>query len=83
MSARVAFAGRLGTTYVVPPVPGLRNPGVQLFLTSALVLFVELFLIRWISATVTYVGFFTRSRERVAIMAPRAPRGADAGGSTV
>jgi len=59
MSARVAFAGRLGTTYVVPPVPGLRNPGVQLFLTSALVLFVELFLIRWISATVTYVGFFT------------------------
>lgn len=44
---------------VVQTVPGLRGPGVQLFLTSALILFVELFLIRWTSATVTYVGFFT------------------------
>src|SRR5947208_5804713 len=36
----------------------LAGPGVRLFLTSASLLFVELFLLRWIPANVTYVGFF-------------------------
>ncbi len=36
----------------------LRRPDARLFLTSASLLFVELLLIRWIPATVVYVGFF-------------------------
>lgn len=37
----------------------LSRPGPRLFLTSAALLFVELLLIRWIPAEVTYVGFFS------------------------
>lgn len=37
----------------------LSRPDVRLFLTSAAILFLELLLIRWISANVTYVSFFT------------------------
>lgn len=37
----------------------LRRNEVRLFLTSATLLFVELVLIRWIPANVTYIGFFT------------------------
>ncbi len=36
----------------------LRRPSIRLFVTSAALLFVELLLIRWIPANVTYVGFF-------------------------
>ena len=43
---------------VFPPVAALGGPTVRLFLTSATLLFVELLLIRWIPANVTYVGFF-------------------------
>ena len=43
---------------VLPPVAALGGPTVRLFLTSATLLFVELLLIRWIPANVTYVGFF-------------------------
>jgi spermine/spermidine synthase len=43
---------------VLPPVDVLARPAVRLFLTSALVLFVELILIRWIPANVVYLGFF-------------------------
>jgi hypothetical protein len=43
----------------LPPVKFLRDPRVRLILTSATLLFVELLLIRWIPATVKYVGFFT------------------------
>jgi Spermine/spermidine synthase domain len=43
----------------LPPVKFLRDPRVRLLLTSATLLFVELMLIRWIPATVKYVGFFT------------------------
>ncbi len=39
-------------------LPWLSSPWVRLFLTSATLLFVELLLIRWIPANVTYVGFF-------------------------
>lgn len=39
--------------------PALGADRVQLFLTSAALLFTELFLIRWIPANVIYVGFFT------------------------
>jgi hypothetical protein len=41
------------------PVPFLSDPRARLILTSATLLFVELLLIRWIPATVKYVGFFT------------------------
>jgi hypothetical protein len=41
------------------PVPFLRDPRVRLVLTSGALLFTELLLIRWIPATVKYVGFFT------------------------
>ncbi len=48
------------------PLPSTTRPGrllgrsdVRLFLTSATLLFVELVLIRWIPANVTYIGFFT------------------------
>ncbi len=44
---------------LVGPVPSLAEPRVRLFLTSAALLFVELFLIRWIPANVIYIGFFT------------------------
>jgi hypothetical protein len=37
----------------------LRRSEIRLFLTSATLLFVELVLIRWIPANVTYIGFFT------------------------
>lgn len=37
----------------------LARPDVRLFLTSATLLFVELVLIRWVPANVTYIGFFT------------------------
>src|SRR5205809_6988248 len=37
----------------------LRRPGVRLALTSATLLFVELVLLRWIPANVTYIGFFS------------------------
>jgi hypothetical protein len=46
------------TAPIYPAVQALSGPGVRLFLTSALVLFVELILIRWIPANVTYLGFF-------------------------
>lgn len=41
------------------PVPALAGKPVRLLLTSATLLFVELLLIRWIPANVTYVGFFS------------------------
>jgi hypothetical protein len=53
-SRRVA---RLGEP-IIPAVGWLSTPGVRLFLTSALVLFVELLLIRWIPANVVFLGFF-------------------------
>jgi predicted membrane-bound spermidine synthase len=40
-------------------LPALRGPGVRLVLTSATLLFVELVLLRWIPANVTYIGFFS------------------------
>jgi spermidine synthase len=44
---------------LVPPVALLARPPVRLLLTSTALLFVELFLIRWIPAKVIYVGFFS------------------------
>ena len=44
---------------LVAAIPALADPRIRLFLTSAALLFVELFLIRWIPANVAYVGFFT------------------------
>ena len=38
---------------------GTARNGVRLFLTSTSLLFVELMLIRWIPANVTYIGFFS------------------------
>jgi hypothetical protein len=46
------------TEPVLAPVAALGRAPVRLFLTSAVVLFVELLLIRWIPANVTFVGFF-------------------------
>jgi Spermine/spermidine synthase domain len=40
-------------------VPWLAAAPVRLLLTSATILFVELILIRWIPANVTYIGFFS------------------------
>jgi hypothetical protein len=40
-------------------VPALGSAPVRLFLTSGTILFVELILIRWIPANVTYIGFFS------------------------
>jgi len=37
----------------------LQGPAARLFFTSATILFVELFLIRWIPAKVVFVSFFT------------------------
>jgi hypothetical protein len=51
-------ANRWAAERVIPVVPMLGRPPVRLFLTSAVVLFVELLLIRWIPANVTFVGFF-------------------------
>jgi hypothetical protein len=51
-------AKRWATEPIVPVVAVLGRPPVRLFLTSAVVLFVELLLIRWIPANVTFVGFF-------------------------
>jgi hypothetical protein len=43
---------------IIRPVARLATPRTQLFLTSSLVLFVELLLIRWIPANVVYLAFF-------------------------
>lgn len=40
------------------PLAPLDRPAVRLFLTSAVVLFVELLILRWIPANVIFVGFF-------------------------
>jgi SAM-dependent methyltransferase len=40
-------------------VPFLASNEMRLFLTSGTLLFVELLLIRWIPANVTYIGFFS------------------------
>src|SRR5438477_8808170 len=40
-------------------IPALGGAPFRLFLTSFTLLFVELILIRWIPALVTYVGFFS------------------------
>jgi SAM-dependent methyltransferase len=47
---------RRGRRFVVRPLTG---DAVRLFLTSATILYVELLLIRWVPANVTYVGFFS------------------------
>ncbi|MEA2623183.1 MAG: hypothetical protein QOH61_2093 [Chloroflexota bacterium] len=47
---------RRPTGWVLSPIAG---NGTRLFLTSAALLFVELLLIRWIPANVTYIGFFS------------------------
>ena len=44
---------------LVPAVSLLANNAARLYLTSATLLFVELLLIRWIPATVRYIGFFS------------------------
>jgi hypothetical protein len=43
----------------LPSVPFLARPAIRLLLTSAVLLFVELLLIRWIPANVKYIGFFS------------------------
>jgi hypothetical protein len=43
---------------VLPALAPLDRPPVRLFLTSAVVLFVELVLIRWIPANVIFIGFY-------------------------
>ncbi len=60
MGAPVQPASRLGwwTVDLLAVVAPLRRPVIQLFLTSFLILFVELILIRWIPANVTHVGLF-------------------------
>jgi len=44
---------------ILQPVSALAGDRVRLFLTSAVLLFVELLLIRWIPANVRYIGFFS------------------------
>lgn len=44
---------------IIAPVPILAGPAVRLFLTSAVILFVELLVIRWIPANVIYVSYFS------------------------
>ena len=44
---------------LIRPIPALGGAPFRLFLTSFTLLFVELILIRWIPALVTYVGFFS------------------------
>src|SRR6476619_2442789 len=41
------------------PVSALARPELRLLLTSFVLLFVELLLIRWIPANVKYIGFFS------------------------
>jgi hypothetical protein len=41
------------------PVEILARPALRLLLTSAVLLFVELLLIRWVPANVKYIGFFS------------------------
>jgi hypothetical protein len=55
-----ARSGRIGwlASPILQPVGLLSGPAVRLFLTSTVVLFVELLLIRWVPANVTFVGFF-------------------------
>jgi hypothetical protein len=55
VTARPLF-NRQGRGVVFAPLGG---NGVRLFLTSATILFVELLLIRWVPANVTYIGFFS------------------------
>src|SRR5882757_8952397 len=43
----------------LPAVEPFSRPAVQLLLTSATLLFVELLLIRWVPANVKYIGFFS------------------------
>ncbi len=43
---------------ILNPVRPLANPGVRLVITSTTLLFAELLFIRWIPATVIYIGFF-------------------------
>ncbi len=43
----------------LPAVAILGQPSLRLLLTSAVLLFVELLLIRWIPANVKYIGFFS------------------------
>ena len=57
MTATSAHAS-WATEAVLPPTRLLSDVRVRLFLTSAVVLFVELILIRWIPANVIFVGFF-------------------------
>ena len=44
---------------LIQPITLLSLPPLRLFVTSTALLFVELFLIRWIPANVIYVGFFS------------------------
>jgi hypothetical protein len=53
------MTARLGARPIVAPWGPVSGALVRLFLTSATLLFVELFLIRWIPANVIYIGFFT------------------------
>ena len=55
-AARAGQTIRHGRSVRFAPLGG--NP-IRLFLTSATILFVELMLIRWVPANVTYVGFFS------------------------
>ncbi|TMB82591.1 MAG: hypothetical protein E6J39_08390, partial [Chloroflexi bacterium] len=59
-SMAIVLAG-LGRTLqpLIRPIPALGGAALRLFLTSFTLLFVELILIRWIPALVTYVGFFS------------------------
>ena len=58
MAVGTAAATQWVTKPILPAVAVLGRAPVRLFLTSAVVLFVELLLIRWIPANVTFVGFF-------------------------
>jgi SAM-dependent methyltransferase len=59
-AAETTLVQRLGwLSRPVFTVPALARNDVRLFLTSSTLLFVELLLIRWIPANVTYIGFFT------------------------
>jgi SAM-dependent methyltransferase len=55
-SGRGGIFSRGPKGWVIGPLSG---NAVRLFLTSATLLFVELLLIRWIPANVTYIGFFS------------------------
>ena len=58
---RLSASGDVGRWIAEPIFPAVSVLGrapVRLFLTSGVVLFVELLLIRWIPANVMYVGFF-------------------------